>query len=65
MRNFDRRSKNRMEKKNSPLRNYLWATEHAIQDWKELHPGEDTISLSQFEGIIDDIVDICTSRGRF
>lgn len=65
MREFPKQSRNGSPVKNSRLRTYLWATEKAIGDFKELHPDKDSMPLKEFEGIIDDIVDICTNRGRF
>lgn len=65
MREFPKQSRNGSPVKNSRLRTYLWETEKAIADIKEFHPDKDSISLNGFEKIIDEIVDICTSRGRF
>ncbi len=65
MREFSKQSRNGSPAKNSRLRTYLWTTEKAIADIKEFHPDKDTVSLDGFEKIIDEIVDICTDRGRF
>lgn len=65
MRTFESQSKNKDPEKNSKLRIYLWSCEKAIEQWKTTHPDSETITIKEFEGVIDDIVDICTNRGRF
>lgn len=63
MRTFARESKNNAEKRHSRLRIYLWDVNERVCDYKLCH--KYSITIEEFEKTIDDIIDICTDRGRF
>lgn len=63
MRTFARESKFNADKRQSRLRTYLWDVNERVYDYKLAH--KYSITIEEFEKTIDDIIDICTDRGRF
>lgn len=63
MRTFARESKFNADKRQSRLRTYLWDVNERVYDYKLGH--KYSITIEEFEKTIDDIIDICTDRGRF